>query len=68
MAIVPEETEAWETNVIDVCGTWVCAEENDGLVDLGSRDMGFVRTANIGRMIIGSTVGMDAFGSPFLET
>ena len=41
--MVPEEMEAWETNV---------------MLDEGTRG------ANMGRIMIGSTVGMEALGSP----
>lgn len=60
-AIMPLSTEILETNVMEVCGTkaWYLVSQLKIYI---RRFMGL--TPNMGRIIIGSTVGMEAFGSP----
>lgn len=62
VAMVPDSMEAFETNVIEVLGTNVCTLESGVRQTCGTD----VITANIGRIIIGSTVGIEALGSPCL--
>ncbi len=75
MAMVPELMEAAETKVREVEGTrgWFCscglargnglgAEVGEGG---GEGEGGMRRTANMGRMRMGSTGGMEALGSPW---
>lgn len=60
-AIAPLSTEILETNVMDVCGTKAYSLVSQ-LKIIIRQFMSL--TPNMGRIIIGSTVGMEAFGSP----
>ena len=62
---VPVSTEALDTKVMDVWGTKVCHGEYKFEGEKGDLDYdAWLLTANIGRIKTGSTVGMDALGSP----
>lgn len=62
VAMVPDSMEAFETNVTEVFGTNVC-RLGSAVRQVYGRD---AITANIGRIIIGSTRGIEALGSPCL--
>ena len=56
--------EACDTNVMEVLGTKVFRIVNNGTLPSSRQE----HTANIGRMMIGSTLGIDALGSPWCQS